>query len=47
MGTWLAVPKDWLAALGDIVKFSARVFGEVFRLRVFSSSARRCARPAS
>ena len=25
----------WLAALGDIVKFAGRVFGEIFRLRVF------------
>jgi phospholipid/cholesterol/gamma-HCH transport system permease protein len=32
---WLAVPKDWIASFGDIVKFSARVFGEVFRGRVF------------
>jgi phospholipid/cholesterol/gamma-HCH transport system permease protein len=32
---WLAVPKDWIASFGDIVKFSARVFGEIFRGRVF------------
>jgi phospholipid/cholesterol/gamma-HCH transport system permease protein len=30
-----AVPRNWLAALGDIVKFAARVFGELARLRVF------------
>jgi phospholipid/cholesterol/gamma-HCH transport system permease protein len=35
MGNMLAAPKGWLAALGDIVKFAARVFGEIFRLRVF------------
>jgi phospholipid/cholesterol/gamma-HCH transport system permease protein len=35
MGGWLAVPKDWVASFGDIVKFSGRVFGEIFRLRVF------------
>jgi phospholipid/cholesterol/gamma-HCH transport system permease protein len=35
VGNLAAAPKNWLAALGDIVKFSARVFGEVFRLRVF------------
>ena len=35
MGNLLAAPKGWLAALGDIVKFAARVFGEIFRLRVF------------
>jgi phospholipid/cholesterol/gamma-HCH transport system permease protein len=31
---WLTVPRDWVASFGDIVKFSGRVFGEVFRLRV-------------
>ena len=35
MQKYLAAPKDWLASLGDIAKFSARVFGEVFGLRVF------------
>jgi phospholipid/cholesterol/gamma-HCH transport system permease protein len=35
VGALLAAPKGWLAALGDIVKFAARVFGEVFGLRVF------------
>ena len=32
---WLAVPKDWIASFGDIVKFSGRVIREVFGLRVF------------
>src|SRR5215208_1629694 len=35
MPGWMAVPKDWVASFGDIVKFSARVFGEIFRGRVF------------
>jgi phospholipid/cholesterol/gamma-HCH transport system permease protein len=35
MGNLAAVPKNWLAALGDIIKFAARVFGEVFGLKVF------------
>ena len=35
MPGWLAVPRDWVASFGDIVKFSGRVFGEIFRLRVF------------
>ena len=35
MGNLVATPKNWLAALGDMVKFFARVFGELFRLRVF------------
>ena len=30
MPGWLAVPKDWIASLGDIVKFYMRVFGEIF-----------------
>jgi len=33
--TWLAVPRDWIANFGDIVKFAARDFGEVFGGRVF------------
>jgi phospholipid/cholesterol/gamma-HCH transport system permease protein len=32
--SWLAVPRDWLAAFGDIVRFSMRVVGEVLGLRV-------------
>jgi phospholipid/cholesterol/gamma-HCH transport system permease protein len=32
--TWLAVPKDWIANFGDIAKFCARCFREVFGLRV-------------
>jgi phospholipid/cholesterol/gamma-HCH transport system permease protein len=35
MGNLARVPKNWLAALGDIIKFAARVFGEVFGLKVF------------
>jgi phospholipid/cholesterol/gamma-HCH transport system permease protein len=31
----LAAPRDWIASLGDIAKFAARDFGEVFGLRVF------------
>ena len=32
---WLAVPRDWLATFGDIVRFCGRVIGEVFGLKVF------------
>jgi phospholipid/cholesterol/gamma-HCH transport system permease protein len=32
---WLAIPREWVASFGDIVKFCTRVVGEVFRLRVF------------
>src|ERR671914_291424 len=35
MGRYLAAPRDWIASLGDIAKFAARDFGEVFGLRVF------------
>ena len=30
---WLAVPKDWIGSFGEIVKFCARIVGEVFGLR--------------
>ena len=33
--TWLAVPRDWVASLGDIAKFAARDFYEIFGGRVF------------
>jgi phospholipid/cholesterol/gamma-HCH transport system permease protein len=32
---WLAIPREWIASFGDIVKFCTRVVGEVFGLRVF------------
>jgi phospholipid/cholesterol/gamma-HCH transport system permease protein len=32
---WLAVPRDWVASFGDIVRFCGRVVGEVFGLKVF------------
>jgi len=35
VGNLTAAPKNWLAALGDVVKFAAKIFGEVFGLRVF------------
>jgi phospholipid/cholesterol/gamma-HCH transport system permease protein len=35
MQRYLAAPRDWIASLGDIAKFAARDFGEVFGLRVF------------
>src|SRR5881227_3452960 len=35
MQRYLVAPRDWIASLGDIAKFSARVIGEVFGLRVF------------
>ena len=35
MTGWLAIPSEWIASFGDIVKFCSRVVGEVFGLRVF------------
>lgn len=31
---WLAVPKDWIASMGEIVKFCMRIVREVWGLRV-------------
>jgi phospholipid/cholesterol/gamma-HCH transport system permease protein len=31
---WLAVPKDWIASFGEIVKFCSRIVGEVLTLKV-------------
>jgi len=33
--SWLAVPRDWIANFGEIAKFSGRVMGQVYGLRVF------------
>ncbi len=33
--SWLALPRDWLASFGEIAKFSGRVLGQVYSLRVF------------
>src|ERR671939_282123 len=35
MPGWLAIPRDWIASAGDIVKFCGRVLSEVLRGRVF------------
>ena len=35
MGGWLAVPRDWISNFGEIAKFSGRVLGMVYGLRVF------------
>jgi phospholipid/cholesterol/gamma-HCH transport system permease protein len=34
--TWLATPKEWFSAAGDIGKFMASTFGEIFSGRVFT-----------
>ena len=36
--TWLAVPRDWIASFGEIMKFCARIVGQVGSLRVFRFS---------
>ena len=33
--SWLAVPKEWLSSMGEIVRFSGRVMGLVYSGRVF------------
>jgi phospholipid/cholesterol/gamma-HCH transport system permease protein len=35
MTGWLAIPREWIASFGDIVRFCTRVVGEVLGLRVF------------
>jgi phospholipid/cholesterol/gamma-HCH transport system permease protein len=35
MTGWLAIPRDWIASFGEIVRFCTRVVGEVLGLRVF------------
>jgi phospholipid/cholesterol/gamma-HCH transport system permease protein len=35
MTGWLAVPREWIASFGEIVRFCGRVIGEVFGLKVF------------
>jgi phospholipid/cholesterol/gamma-HCH transport system permease protein len=35
MGGWLAIPRVWIANFGEIAKFSGRVLGQVYGLRVF------------
>jgi len=32
---WLAIPREWLASFGEIVRFCSTVVGEVFSLKVF------------
>src|SRR6201991_4664500 len=33
--SWMAVPRGWVESFGDIVRFTLRVFGEVYGGRVF------------
>src|ERR1700756_5463442 len=35
MGELLAMPREWLAATGEIGKFTGRIVGDVYGLRVF------------
>jgi phospholipid/cholesterol/gamma-HCH transport system permease protein len=35
MPGWLAVPRDWVGSLGDIIRFCGAAFGDVFNGRVF------------
>jgi phospholipid/cholesterol/gamma-HCH transport system permease protein len=33
--SWLDVPRDWISSFGEIAKFSGKVAGQVYGLRVF------------
>jgi phospholipid/cholesterol/gamma-HCH transport system permease protein len=35
MRGWLAIPRDWISSFGDIARFSGRIVGHVYGLRVF------------
>jgi phospholipid/cholesterol/gamma-HCH transport system permease protein len=35
MNDWFAVPRDWMATLGTIVRFSGQLAGDIFNARVF------------
>ena len=35
MTGWLGVPRDWVASLGDIIRFCGQAFGDIFNGRVF------------
>ncbi len=32
---WLAIPRDWIASFGEIIRFCSTVIAEVFTLKVF------------
>jgi phospholipid/cholesterol/gamma-HCH transport system permease protein len=32
---WFAIPRDWIATFGDLVKFCGQVFADIFNARVF------------
>ncbi len=35
MNEWLALPREWIAASGEIAGFSGKIIGDVYSLRVF------------
>ena len=35
MNGWLAIPRDWIASLGEISRFCVKVVGLVYSGRVF------------
>jgi phospholipid/cholesterol/gamma-HCH transport system permease protein len=42
---WMAVPREWLASVGEISKFCSRIVGQVYSLRVlkfFGEALRQC-----
>ena len=48
MNEWLALPREWLAATGEIGRFSGNVVRDVWGLRVFrffGEALRQCGHP--
>ena len=33
---WFSVPRDWISSAGEMTKFSGRILGDIFGLRVFA-----------
>jgi len=45
MGGWFALPREWISSFGEIAKFSGRILGQVYSLRVlhfFGETLRQC-----
>jgi phospholipid/cholesterol/gamma-HCH transport system permease protein len=45
MGGWFALPREWISSFGEIAKFSGKILGQVYSLRVlhfFGETLRQC-----
>ena len=45
MSGWFAIPRDWLATFGDIVRFCGRVMGEVFGMKPLATQSANAVAP--